>query len=232
MKTNSATYINDFTPLITVNKEDTALIVIDMQYASGSRSKGLGAFLSKQGRLGEAEYRFDRIETLIIPNIRKLLTAWRKAKAPVIYVRVGAFRPDYSDAPAHVRAFFKMSNNYVGSDEHEIVEELRPMPGEPVVDKNTLGAFSSTNLQDIFQQKKIRKAVYVGVSTNNCVDGTACEASDRGYGSILVSDATGTCSELMQQITLDSFQRLSGRVATTDELIDELQSSHVRRVVK
>lgn len=220
-----ANYVDEFTPPIAVNQANTALVVIDMQYASGSRHKGLGAYLAKHGRMGEAKYRFDRIDTLIIPNTQKLLAAWRAVNAPVIYVRVGSFRPDFSDAPPHVRAFFKMSNNYVGSAEHEIVTELKPMPGEPVVDKNTIGAFSSSNLQEIYQKLGVKNAVYVGVSTNNCVDGTACEASDRGYGSILVSDATGTCSERMQQVTLESFQRLSGRVATTDAIIEELKSS-------
>lgn len=220
-----ATYVDEFTPTIKVNQADTALVVIDMQYASGSRHKGLGAFLAKQGRIADAEYRFRRIETLIIPNTQKLLAAWRAAKAPVIYVRVGSFKPDFSDAAPHVHAFFKMSNNYVGSPEHEIVAELTPMPGEPIVDKNTMGAFASSNLQEVFQKLGVKTAVYVGVSTNNCVDGTACEATDRGYGSILVSDATGTCSDRMQEVTLESFLRLSGRVDTTDALIAELQAS-------
>jgi len=67
------------------------------------------------------------------------------------------------------------------------------------------------------------------VSTNNCVDTTAREAADRGYGSILVSDATGTCSDRMQEVTLESFQRLWGRVVTTDAAIGELtQSAHAK----
>ncbi len=54
---------------------------------------------------------------------------------------------------------------------------------------------------------------------------TAMEAADREYGVVLVSDATGTCSEEMQQATLKSFRRLWGRVLATDEVIAELRAN-------
>ncbi len=218
-----ANYIDQFTRPVPVRPADTALVVIDMQHASGSRERGLGRYLAERGRLQEAEYRFNRIEQLIIPNTQRLLAAWRAAKAPVIYVKVGAFKPDLSDAPPHLRAFFQITNNYEGSPDNQIVEALAPQPGEPIVLKNTMGAFASSNLGEVFQRLGVKTAVYVGVSTNNCVDTTAREAADRGYGSILVSDATGTCSDRMQEVTLESFRRLWGRVETTESLIAELQ---------
>lgn len=221
----SADYINAFTRPIEINASNTALVVVDMQHASGSRRHGLGAHLAREGKLADAEYRFNRIETLIIPNTQKLLAAWRGAKAPVIYLTVGARKADLSDAPPHLKAFFKVCNNYEGSFENSIVEELKPLPGETIVPKNTMGAFASAPLGKVFDKLGVKTAVYVGVSTNNCVDTTAREAADRGYGSILVSDATGTCSDRMQEVTLESFQRLWGRVLTTDDAIDELTKS-------
>jgi nicotinamidase-related amidase len=219
-----SSYINQFTNPIAIDPNDTALVVIDMQYASGSRHHGLGAFLAGQGKLSDAEYRFNRIETLIIPNTQKLLAAWRKAKAPVIYVTVGSRKADLSDAPPHLRKFFDICNNYEGSFENGIVAELAPQSGEPVLLKNTMGAFASLPLDKVFDELGVKSAVYTGVSTNNCVDTTAREAADRGYGSILISDATGTCSDRMQDVTLESFLRLFGRVATTDQAIAELNA--------
>ncbi|KQP44654.1 cysteine hydrolase family protein [Pseudorhodoferax sp. Leaf274] len=215
-------YINRFTRPVAIAAADTALVVIDMQYASGSRHHGLGALLASQGRLAEAEYRFSRIENLIIPNTRRLLAAFRAAGAPVVYVTVGAHKADYSDAPPHVRGFFQACNNHVGSFENGIVEGLRPLPGDPVVAKNTMGAFASSDLGAVFDRLGVRTGVYVGVSTNNCVDTTAREAADRGYGAVLVSDATGTCSDRMQEVTLESFRRLWGRVVDTEEAMREL----------
>lgn len=218
-----ANYIDRFTRPVAVDPADTALVVVDMQYASGSRSRGLGKYLAEHGQLEEAAYRFDRIEKLIVPNIRKLLDAWRAAKAPVVYLKVGSRKADLSDAPPHLRRFFEITNNFAGSPENEIVEELAPQPDEPVVFKNTMGAFASSDLGETFERLRVKTAVYVGVSTNNCVDTTAREAADRGYGSILVSDATGTCSDRMQEVTLESFRRLWGRVDTADALIAELR---------
>ena len=218
----SATYIDEFTQPVALNPRTTALLVVDMQYASGSRNHGLGARLAREGRLEEAAYRFDRIEQLLIPNIQRLLTAFRGLGAPVIYFTVGATLPDYSDAPARQRTFFEATNNTAGNREHEIVEALAPRAGEPVLNKVTMGAFGSTGIDALLKAKGISEVVATGVSTNNCVGMTVMEAADRGYGAVLVSDATGTCSDEMQEVTLQSFRRLWGRVMTTDDVIAEL----------
>ena len=148
----SADYINAFTRPISISARDTALVVVDMQYASGSRHHGLGAHLARQGTLADAEYRFHRIESLIVPNTQKLLAAWRSAGAPVIYLTVGARKADLSDAPPHLKAFFQVCNNHEGSFENGIVEALKPMAGEAIVPKNTMGAFASAPLGEVFDR--------------------------------------------------------------------------------
>ena len=215
-------YVDEFTRPFQLNKETSALIVVDMQYASGSRKHGLGKLLQSQGRLAEADYRFDRIDDLLIPNIRKLLSTFRSNGVQVIYLTVGCELPDYSDAPEHLKAFFKSTTNTRGNIEHEIVKELAPRSGEAVLNKTTMGAFGSSGIDTLLKAKGLSELVLTGVSTNNCVGMTAMEAADRGYGAVLVSDATGTCSDEMQDVTLQSFRRLWGRVMTSDEVIGEL----------
>lgn len=221
----AANYVDEFTRPFQLSKETSALIVVDMQYASGSRKHGLGKLLHSQGRLAEADYRFDRIDDLLIPNIRKLLSAFRSNGAQVIYLTIGCELPDYSDAPEHLKAFFKSTSNTRGNIEHEIVKQLAPRSGEAVLNKTTMGAFGSSGIDMLLKAKGLSELVLTGVSTNNCVGMTAMEAADRGYGVVLVSDATGTCSDEMQNVTLQSFQRLWGRVMTSDEAIDELTRS-------
>ena len=218
-------YIDSFTQGFTLNPRTTALIPIDIQYASGSRTLGMGAYLAKQGALDQASYRFDRIDRLVIPNTLKLLNVFRAMGAQIIHVTVGSERADFSDSPRHVRAFFEMCNNTAGSREHEIVDELKPLPGETVINKTTMGAFASCNLEAVLHQRGIKEIVFTGISTNNCVDTTAREAADRNFCSVLVSDATGTCSDEMQDLTLASFKRLWGRVMSCDEVIAELKES-------
>ena len=218
----SASYVEEFTESFTLNPTTTALVVVDMQNATGHPKHGLGALLEKQGRLDSAKYRFDRIKNTIVPNTQTLLMHFRGIGAPVIYITYGAELPDCSDVPKHIRKLVIATNNIAGEIEHEIVDELKPLPNEPVLNKVTMGAFSSTGIDTLLKAKGITEIVCTGVSTNNCVAMTAMEASDRGYSVVLASDATGTCSDEMQDAYIAMFLRLWGKVKTTEEIIAEI----------
>ena len=220
----STTYVNDFSRRFSIGAAHTALVVVDMQNATGNRSMGLGKKLAAEGRLESASYRFDRIENTIVPNTQKLLAAFRGAGAPVIYITYGAERPDAMDVPEHIRGIVLSTNNIDGHPEHEIVDALTPQAGETVLNKVTMGAFQSTGIESRLRALSADSIVVVGVSTNNCVAMTAMEASDRGFGVVLVSDATGTDSEDMQIAYEELFTRLWGRVETTQAVIEELTS--------
>lgn len=218
-------YIDAFTRQFALCPATTALVVVDLQYATGSREHGLGRLLAAQGRLADAAYRFDRIDRLVIPNTRRLADAFRRLGAQVVYVTYGAQRPDGADVPRHLRELVVATGNVAGTREHEIVDELKPRPGELVLNKTTMGAFASTGLDSHLRSMGVSEIVVTGVSTNNCVGMTAMEACDRQYGVALVADATGTCSDEMQDATLRSFRRLWGRVLTTDEVLAEMQAA-------
>lgn len=216
------TFVDSFSQKVSVNANDTALLVIDMQNATGNRNMGLGKILEEQGTLADAAYRFDRIDQVLIPNISKLADAFRSVGAKVVYITYGANMPDASDVPAHIAGIVKATNNIAGQPEHEIVAELTPQANELVVNKTTQGAFRSTGIDSHLKAMGVKSVVCVGVSTNNCVAMTAMEACDAQYSVVMVSDGTGTDSEEMQQATLTMLQRLWSRVMTTDEVITEL----------
>ncbi len=217
-----ADYITDFTLDFKPDPARTALIIVDMQYATGSRHHGLGRQLAEAGRLEEARWRFDRIENLVVPNIRRLLAFFRARGLPVIYLVIGAEREDFSDMPAHMRPLARSTNNRVGTREHEILDEIKPAPGELVFRKTTISAFTSTGLDTALRALGVTDLVFVGISTNMCVDTTARDAADRGYRCILVADACAAAKEEYHRFALLNFQRLFGRVATTAELLAEL----------
>jgi len=114
--------------------------------------------------------------------------------------------------------------NFVGSREHEILDELKPAPGEHVLRKTTIGAFASTNIDSLLRALGCEQLYLTGVSTNMCVETTAREAADRGYLVTLVEDACGTTHEDLHQVTMRNFQRLFGRVRATDAALDELHA--------
>lgn len=215
-------YIDSFTRQFPIRLETTALVIVDMQYASGSREHGLGKLLASQGQLDAAADRFDRIEQLIVPNIQRLLAFFRNGGGMVVYITLGPQLADFGDAPIHLRDWFRATNNHAGTREHEIIDALKPQAGELVLNKTTIGAFASTGIDAALKARNIGEVIVTGVSTNNCVGMTAMEAADRQYGVVLADDATGTCSQTMQDATTRTFRRLWGRVMTTDEILDEL----------
>ncbi|MFT4823175.1 MAG: nicotinamidase-related amidase [Halioglobus sp.] len=216
------TFVDSFSQTVAVDASNTALLIIDMQNATGNRDMGLGKILAEQGTLDDAAYRFDRIEQVLIPNISKLADGFRSAGAKVVYVTYGANMPDASDVPAHIAGIVRATNNIAGQPEHEIVAALTPKPDELVVNKTTQGAFRSTGIDSHLKAMGVKSVVCVGVSTNNCVAMTAMEACDAQYGVVMVSDGTGTDSQEMQDATLTMLQRLWSRVMTTDEVLAEL----------
>lgn len=215
-------YLLDFVPNFRLDPGRTALLVIDMQYASGSRSHGLGRLLEEAGRAVDGRQRFDRIEQVVVPGIRRLLTHFRRAGLRIVYLTVGSELPDYADLPPHMRGFARAVGNTRGNREHEILDELASAPGELVLNKTTTGAFTSSPLDAALRTFGVEDLVITGISTNSCVETTARDAADRGYRCVLADDACGAARPELHEATLVSFRRLFGRVASVDDVLAEL----------
>lgn len=218
---DEADYIRAFMTERAVDFARAALIVVDMQYATGHREGALGRRLAEEGS-NVAGYRFGRIESLVVPNIQRLLSGFRARGGQVVYLTVGAARADCSDAPPHMKKLFQSLENFEGSHEHEIIEELAPEPGEPVINKTSIGAFASTGIDHLLRSLGKDQLYMTGVSTNMCVDTTAREAADRGYLVTLIEDACATTHEDLHNATITNFQRLFGRVVSTAAASAEL----------
>lgn len=214
-------YIRAFTVERKPDPARSALVLIDLQYATGSRQGALGRRLKALGS-ATADYRFERIERFVVPNARRLLDAWRAARRRVLFVTIGATLPDCSDAPPHMRKLFLELENYAGSREHEIIDELRPLRGEAVVNKTSNGAFATSGIDSVLRAWNCDQLYLLGVSTNMCVDTTAREAADRGYAVTLIEDACGTTQPMLHEAAMINFQRLFGRVRSTDQVLKEL----------
>ena len=217
--TKTATdYVQEFNAERVTDPARSALVIVDMQYATGHRSGALARKMQAEGN-SVTDWRFDRIEGLVIPNNQRLIKAMRAAGGRVVYVTIVAALADCSDAPVHMRAFFQSVGNYVGQREHQIIEELAPEPGDPIVRKTSIGAFASTGLDHLLRTLDREHLFMTGVSTNMCVETTAREAADRGYAVTLVEDACATTHKELHDTTLRNFGRFFGKVRSTDEVI-------------
>lgn len=201
---------------------NSALVIIDMQYASACRTAGLGRWLAEQGREEEGRYRFDRLETTVVPNIQRLLNLFRRIETFRIFITLGARLPNCRDLVPRLRAIETTIGNIQGRREYEILDEIAPIEGELVVPKLSTSAFTSSNFEAHLRHLNIRQLVFTGVSTGQCVDLTARDAADRDYQCVVVEDATAEDRPEYHDWTLEKFGRLWGRVLSTEQVLAEL----------
>lgn len=172
---------------IAVEFARTAIVVIDMQRD----------FL-EPGGFGEALGNDVSLLKRAVEPIRRLLSRAREKGVFIIHTREG-HRPDLSDAPKakvergapelRIGAKGPMGRILVrGEPGHDIIPELYPKSGEPVVDKPGKGAFYATELQGILDNRDIENLIVCGVTTEVCVHTTVREGNDRGYRCIVPSD--------------------------------------------
>lgn len=166
-----------------------ALLIIDMQ-RDFLEPGGFGEMLGND---------VSQLRRTIEPN-RKLLAAWREAGLLTIHTREG-HRPDLTDLPPAKKVRGNspttigdpgpMGRILVrGEPGHDIIPELYPASGEPVIDKPGKGAFYATPLGELLAARGITHLLVGGVTTEVCVQTTLREANDRGYDCLLVEDAT------------------------------------------
>jgi biuret amidohydrolase len=151
---------------------------------------------------------------------RRVLEACREAGIFVIHTREG-HRPDLSDlppsklnrgsAPLRIGEEGAMGRLLVrGAYGHDIVDELAPIEGEPVVDKPGKGAFYATDLDTILKMRGIKQLVVCGVTTEVCVHTSVREANDRGYDALVLSDAVGSYFPEFQRVALEMIKAQGG----------------------
>jgi nicotinamidase-related amidase len=93
---------------------------------------------------------------------------------------------------------------------HDLVRELAPIPGEPVVDKPGKGAFYATDLDAILKNRGVRQLVVCGVTTEVCVQTTVREANDRGLDCLVLSDCVGSYFPKFQEAALEMIKAQGG----------------------
>jgi nicotinamidase-related amidase len=151
---------------------------------------------------------------------QKVLQACRAAGMFVIHTREG-HRPDLSDLPkakkdrgnAPLRIGDKGSMGRLlvrGEYGHDIVDELYPIEGEPVVDKPGKGAFYATDMDTILRMRGIEKLVFTGVTTEVCVTTSVREANDRGFEALVLEDCTGSYFPEFQKSALEMVKAQGG----------------------
>jgi nicotinamidase-related amidase len=205
----------------------SALVIIDMQrdfLEPGGFGEALGNDVS-------------RLKVAVGP-CRALLAAARNAGILVIHTREG-HRPDLTDAPPHkvergdpalrIGARGPMGRILVrGEPGHDIIPELYPVAGEPVIDKPGKGAFYQTDLELMLRNRGIDTLFVCGVTTEVCVNTTVREANDRGFRCIVIADCCASYFPEFHDVGLKMIKAqggIFGSVAASAPVIAALTAS-------
>jgi nicotinamidase-related amidase len=205
----------------------TALVIIDMQ-RDFLEPGGFGSLLGNDVAL---------LARTIAP-LQRVLAAARAIGMPVIHTREG-HRPDLSDAPPAKLARGRLSCGIGdpgpfgrilvrGEHGHDIVDELAPIDGEPVLDKPGKGAFYATDLELLLRNRGVERLIVTGVTTEVCVHTTVREANDRGFECLVLSDCVGSYFPEFHEVGLRMIAAqggIFGWVAPSPLLLDRLEAA-------
>lgn len=208
----------------------TALVLVDLQYGSGSRHHGIGRRMQEEGREHEGVERFDRIETRVVPNTVRLLDTFRRHSGFVVYLTVNPLLSDFRDIPRNRRGLAAWkSARAVPIDpanpprEHQVLDEVRPAADELVLNKATIGGFNSSSLHSVLRSAGIDTIVVCGVSTNSCIESTVRSAADRSFKVILAEDACGAALDEFHEQAVATMQGQFCVIASTDDVCKAME---------
>ncbi|MDP2417962.1 MAG: isochorismatase family cysteine hydrolase [Hydrogenophaga sp.] len=204
----------------------TALVIIDMQRD-----------FIEPGGFGETLGNNVGLLSAIVPACQAVLQAWRQAGGVVVHTRE-SHQPDLSDCPPAKRnrgqPLLRIGDHgpmgrilVAGEPGNQIIEALAPQPGEIVIDKPGKGAFYATGLQETLQQAGISHLIFMGVTTEVCVQTSMREANDRGFECLLLEDCTESYFAHFKAATLEMLCAQGGIVGWTGQstaLLDALQT--------
>jgi len=210
----------------------TALLIVDMQNQFISKDYGDAEVAREKGMWEQWTYFYDRLEDIVVPNNKKLLDFFRKEELEVTFGRIACHHKDGRDrSPVQRRPGWNNILLPIGHYGAEMVDELKPLEDEIVVNKTTDSVLSGTNYEFLLRNMGIETVVCTGVVTDQCVASTVRSLADAGFEVILVEDACCAATKELHDAEIMIMNTIYCEVMSTEETIN-LMSEQLRETTE
>lgn len=198
-----------------LNPKETALIVIDMQ-------NGFGA---PEGSFGRFDPEYPKTVQKVVPTIRKAIDYCHQEGIPVLYTRqthvIEFFKAGLHAFVGRELAAFREAGVQIcvkGTDDTEILDELKPIEKDYVFEKNKASSFYMTWLELWLRYFHTKTLLITGCNTGYCVIHTTQDAAARDLDVIIVEDGVNDPVPYIHETVLELIDRRFGRVLTWENI--------------
>lgn len=170
-----------------------------------------------------------QVRGVILPNLRRLIDAFRAAGAEVMYTVIENLTKDGRDRSLD----YKLSDFFVGkrSWEAKVIDMVAPGDDDIVLAKTSSGVFNSTNIEYLLRNMGLETLVVTGFLTDQCIDHAIRDAADRGFYPICIADACASHSQTRHDNALKAFSGYC-RTMTAAEFLREIEFGEARTAVR
>jgi nicotinamidase-related amidase len=154
-----------------------------------------------------------------LERVARAIAVARAAGLPVVYVRV-AFREEYPEVSPRNRTFSALAQRgglTEGDAMAQIHPAVAPEPGDVVVTKRRVSAFTGSDLAVVLRAAGVDSLVLTGIATSGVVLSTLREAADRDFDLTVLSDCCGDHDpEVHRVLTEKVFPRQASVMTVAD----------------
>jgi nicotinamidase-related amidase len=207
-----------------LKRQDTALLLVDMQKMSGvDRAVYKAAKMNiPESTVRETLQDMDRRFKEAIRNTAQMLQVCRQKNMTIAHTKIEAKTKDCRDVGKNHRLHGHLLP--VGSEWAEFYEEVAPVEGEIVMSKTCSSFFSGTSIDRVLRYIGIENVIVVGFYTEQCVSSTVREACDHGYYVYAVSDGTATGTQATHDYELAVLSNRYAKIVNTQEILERLMA--------
>lgn len=213
-------------PEVKLDPTKTALLMVDLQNEFVARDYGEALEFKENGEWERWIPFHDRLDEIVIPNVKNLIKCFRKNCMPVTYGRIASLTENGIDrSPVQKSAGWNGMLIPVGSYGAKMAPGIEPEGNDIVVNKTTDSVTTGTNYLTLLRFMGIETVIVTGIVTDQCVASTIRGLADDGFKVICVEDACAAGDMELHDAELKIMNMIYCNVMSTEETLELIRIS-------